>query len=655
MSGLPRGGAGRPFTVMLKKLSVRHLVIVLIAATLLGLVAVRASRSTRARGWVARGVAPVVWLWTPVTPTRDELRTVELTQRQLKRMPRPARAPYPDRPRVALMDFGIDVNSWMGDQHARKLSTQLRERLTSDPAAQWVDHAQLHAAARDISRDMAMAPGTELGAGHPAWAVEIGAKLDCQLIVTGQWINATGDAPQLRLTVIDLLTAGRVAEIQQPWSPDPERAGFTDLDALETAVRSLVKTAHTKLAQQHDAPVVSLLFFRNRTDHHQLDHVEAALPQSLEQCAGELSGPRLVQVTRPGSHGLTQGLALVGLTRRAPQAWACAADYYLWGSYDTHENDPSLTTVTLNLWSGFGMPRTFTGHASAGDIDAVVDRLAHAAWQAAQKPARPEVCPDQCKTVVDELTQRLAEDPLLTALSRPRVKNATGRQRDAATRQLAYQASCFFRPDDVSLARHALMAQDPQPLTESTWLGLRAREAHVDQVINRVGPAVADDWGIMLQKLDVLVRRSALFVAATGQSRAAVGPDGGEMPRDMPPQALRAQGLDIIQRMGAFGRLCSRNEMAPEGLPLRAHPSSILLENMLLTHEQTAELWTQWWPYFRPQWEQQRTKPDRSYYTPNFLKTLAQAYTAAGRQAEYQAMFGELTVSARSSARDASF
>lgn len=661
---------------MLRPSTARNCVILLIAATLLTLIAARGYRSTRVRGWVSRGVAPIVWLLTPTPPTRDELRADELQRRTVKRMPRPARQPYPDRPRVALMDFGIDANTWHGDQAARQLSAALSEALQSDTTIEWLPRNAFKSASTQWP--LAMGPGTEMGASSTALAVERGVSLNCTLIVTGRFIDTAADTQRLRLAVINLHTAGRVAELEQPWPEDLHQAlAPTKLDALRDTVHELVTTAHQRLIAQRDAPVLSLLFFHNLTGHEHLNHLDTAFRQRLKHHDHASTALRFTPITPAGSHHAPHDMPLAGLGRRGPNAWARTADYYLWGHYtespaasatsqastpptsaeaasegpaSPRPSAPPSTTVTLYLWSGMGPPQVFTRTAPFATIDTTVNNLADAVWQASQIPVGPELTPDHCETVVDLLTRRLDEGLLMTTATRPPMPSATGRKRRAWASGHANQAAWFFRPDDVALARRTLMNKDPEPLSETSWLSLRTREAQVDHVVNRFGAAVADDWGIMLQKLDVLVRRAGLFVAASRPPHPSFAPDMGEIPPDMPPAALHAEGLDIVARMAAFGRLCSTHPPDPAGERLRTSPSSILLENMRLTPQQTAHLWTQWWPYFQPQWQEEHTAPDRTYFHDRFLKKLSHAYTAAGRTADYNAMFALPAVPAESAA-----
>ncbi|BAM04645.1 ankyrin repeat domain-containing protein [Phycisphaera mikurensis] len=632
----------------------RNLALLAAAGLMLLVAAGLVHRSPQARQAAAELVSPVAQWWAPPerAETRAETRAEKLERRLAERVPRPERAPHPRRPRVALMDFRVDRDTWVGAGTARRISDVARAALDAEERFEWVDREALNAAAGEA------ALGLTLGGGDASSSVQLGAWLGCDLIVTGTFVDTGLDAQRLRLEVVDLLTADRVAETELPWPADlsrPEALPDADLDRLLEATRGLIGSAHERLASLDGAPVLSLLFFRNASGTDRLDHLEATMPERLEAEAREDPGVRLVRVTRAADAGDEQTLALNGLTQRDPMAWVRAADHYLWGyaaeSADaapdpgggTIAMDPALvpTTVTLNLWSGVDAPETFTRTVPGGEVDAAVAELAEEVWAAAKAPVPDEVSPAQRDAVVALLTRGPAAESLQAGAGAA----AGGRSRRISSNsgpsvRLAWQAASFFDPEDPELADAAMLMLPPlQP--GRRWVGLGRRQAEVDRVIARHGAAVLGLTWTLREKLMGLEARAELHRGVTYRQHTLLGPGRSELPRDMPAAARDAYRQETLDGLIGLGRLLSGGPPASEhpGRLRAVDPGDVLSRDFRLSDAETAAVWSAWWPVFEPAWEEERLDTHRFTFDPDLLDRLSEAFASAGRSAEHEAMF----------------
>lgn len=644
---------------MIRRPPKRLLVLLTVAGLAAAGAALQVSRSKEARGLLsdllAGVVAPVAGLWAEPTPA--ERRAAEFARRLKVQVPRPERERYPDRPRVAVMDFEVDADTWVGEQTAQQLSDATRATLEADGRFDWVDRSQLDVAADELALG--------LGAGDASALVELGAWLKCDLIVTGRFVDTGRSTQRLRLEVVDLLTADRVTTRELDWPPDlrrPERLPDAQMDRLTDAASGVVAAAHERLTALRDAPVVSLLFFRNVTGHDRLDHLQTLLPERLEQHARATPDVRLVRIGRPGHAGDEQTLALTGLTRADPQAWARAADHYLWGHFaeaapasagdaGTAVVDPDTVpvTATLYLWSGSGAPRAFTRTAPRSGIEAAVDGLAEEAWRAAQAPVADTVSPGQRDAAVALLRGR-AEAQVLNVAGRPGPAHAgrvivSGRDANDA---LARQAAWFLRPEDEHLAEASLFHRSPPPAGRK-WIGLRAEEARVDRVIARFGPS-PDGRGTVERKLRLLDARVALARGSNFSASSTFGRGRVQLPNDMPPAARAAYRQETLDRLIELGRAAAARWRSTDQASLPPHrrgrgpslrPDDVLLRGLRLTPTETADVWSAWWPLLEPAWERECERAHRIHFDHTFLDRLSAAYQTAGRSAEYDAMFAE--------------
>lgn len=641
---------------MPKRPSTRNLVMLCVLAGVLSATAWQFYRSPAARATAVDLVSPLT-RWVASTfqaqeeprapgPTRAEKRAQELAIRLAERVPRPPRERFPERPRVAIMDFRIDRDTWVGAQTARQLSDLARSSLSVGDRFDWVDREQLDAALNEAAMS--------LGVGDAAASVELGSWLDCDLIVTGRFVDTGEPTQRLWLEVIDLLTADCVAGLELPWAANLREAGSltdADLDRLLLATEELLADAHQRLSALRDKPVLSLLFVRNVTGHDRLNHLELVLSEQVATLAEAQGDVRLVRVTRAEAAGEEQTLALNGLTQRDPLAWARVADHYLWAFVSESQNatpdsanggilmDPDQvpTTVQFNLWSGVDAPRSFSRTAPRGEIEASVAELTREVMAAAQVPVSAEVSPGQRDAVVALLTGWRTPTPLQTRSITDENQLAAGPNAGrggGATRRLTQQAARFFKPEDQTPSFSLGSAPTRKP-----WTDFLAREAEFDRIL-RLHASQIHGIRVGAGSCVELIRQRWNFVA-NDSPRGRRSGHPHVFPADMPPAAREAFRRETVERLIRFGQLLSVDARAQPDRP-RVNSGlvyPVLNEEHPMTPTERANVVTAWWPLLQPLWESERGSSHRYVFDNDKLAHLSAAFAAAGRSAEYDTLF----------------
>ena len=308
-----------------------------------------------------------------------------------KTVPRPARPDYPDRPTVAVLDFGIDRDSWRGEQAAAGVAELIRQLIADDPAFRYVERNEI---ARVLEEH-------QLGfflTSNPTDRLELGRWLNAHLIVTGKFRHDGENGQDLELTVVDAATAERVTRRSIPFTQpavDLSKISTETISSLAEDVRELLHEAHDKLTASRNARIVSLLFFRNISRSDRLNHLEAGLADQLADMAEADSSVRLIRMQDPTLAMDEQELMLIGLSADNANIWQTAADYYMWGLLEEkppvgEDGQPVQVSpgdlpveLTLVLWHG-GEPIEIKELSPARDIENAVERAGQRVWQTVQ-------------------------------------------------------------------------------------------------------------------------------------------------------------------------------------------------------------------------------------------------------------------------------
>lgn len=340
-------------------------------------------------------------------------------------IPRPERADYPDRPRLAMIAVapiqpwadmpGVDqLDAWF---EVAQLSAELDKRFDR------VERTQLDRAATELTWSV-VADETYGGARSARSAMTIGRWVGCDLLLIAEvhgdqpasvdereeLLNARESAaPRLHLTVIDPTSATRLAVADEPLTFPKAKPTTSDIDRLASAMRAVIETADAKRRAAANKPVVMLLHFRNLSRNDRMDRLNIEVPAKLQGLAEAAQDFRMVQVAEPQSSLSEQEMLLTGLLESDPDSWATAADVYLWGSVrelsadndsggrgveaGPAAGDPQTVplALSLTLWNGRDDPQVFEQRASADQIDTAIGVLVQDISAALHEPLTKDI------------------------------------------------------------------------------------------------------------------------------------------------------------------------------------------------------------------------------------------------------------------------
>lgn len=565
-------------------------------------------------------------------------------------IPRPSRRPYPAQPTVAVLDFGVDRDTYLGERAAIDVARLIAATLGDDARFRWVERARIDTLIAEH--------GLQLAAGWSAsQALELGQWASADLLVTGLFVDVHQPQRQaLELAVIEATTGGRVATRRVP-VPLPLAAMTRWPQAmheqLTTATREAIAEAHTKLQASAKKRVVSLLFFRNASPNDRLTYLEPMLAQRLEELAIKQERARLVRISEAGTAMDEQELALLGLTTTGAEAWQSAADYYLWGQVE--EQKPATggvvapedvpVVIRLFLWNGAGDVVEVAETAKQSGLDAALARAAERTWAA----AAAEPPPTLSLRSRDELVR-------VVRLSASGFSISTGDDNESWNirrfRHYLAQAELtwFLDPMNAEVAQQTLFFTPPVR-DHAAYIDARRWLARVDRATRRFGYASltrhgADAADRMLEALDLL---GAVIDGRRFHTHSHLG-SGRSVPPDMPPEARRAAADDVYRRLIAMG-----HELRPhmgEGAEVWATPQRIspvraldrvselevidaVLDGPEADASLVAEAWEVWWPHVEAHWRQHNQLglplEQRSWISEKQATRLRLAYAATGR------------------------
>lgn len=432
-------------------------------------------------------------------------------------IPRPVRAPYPDRPRLAMIAVapvlpwaespGVDqMDAWF---EVAQLSAGLEQRFDR------VEREQLDMAAAELTRSV-VANETTGGARSATSAMSIGRWVGCDLLLIaevrgGPSANVGGAAgaaeqgetavPQLHLTVIDPTTATRLATTDDPLTFPKVKPTTSDIDRLAAAMRTVVESADAKRRAAANKPVVMLLHFRNLSRNDRLDRLNVEVPEKLQGLAEANQSFRMVQVSEPQSSLAEQEMLLTGLLESDPDSWATAADVYLWGSVrevsaaedqdgdarraEPLAADPLTVPVELSLifWNGRDDPQVFAQRATADQIDAAMGGLVQQVSAALQEPL-----PETISMTARRKAAYLLAGDWVAQRSVPDFRHDDPSDGWRAERFFywlnAARAARFLDASNAVLARAAVAVGHPERAGDP-WAGFAAYAADLDQAIRQ--------------------------------------------------------------------------------------------------------------------------------------------------------------------------
>ncbi len=287
-------------------------------------------------------------------------------------------------PRLALMDFTTDDNSYRSAQSAAVYSTLLQVRLMYLGGIEWVERSQLQAAEKELnlSADGFVSSSTALQAGKFVKA---------DLLVVGQFITTPRHERALHLEAIDLAHADVLAETSLPIAgtiDQPLRVSVQEVSVVEQGFRSLIQQALEHWPRVQSQTALAPLFFANTSSNRRLDYFETELQSALAENAAR-AGVRVLQFPRSKTAAGEAELVAAGLVEQDPVAWQKVADIYVWGQYEEGKSDglafeQTPVIFTLNLWDGSRSVQTVTETMKVSEWPQFKEHLLKRMLEAAQ-------------------------------------------------------------------------------------------------------------------------------------------------------------------------------------------------------------------------------------------------------------------------------
>jgi len=287
-------------------------------------------------------------------------------------------------PRVALMDFSTDDNSYRSALAAADFSALLQVKLKDVDGLEWVERSQLQAAEKELKLSAA-------GLVSLSAALRVGKFVKADLLVVGQFTSASQLKRVLHLEVIDLEHADVLAETSLPIVGVPNKplgVSVMDVTAAEKGFRTIIKQALASQSRVKNQTIIAPLFFANTSSSRRLDYLETELQSALVEAAAR-EGARVLQFPRANMAVEEAELVVAGLVEQDPTAWQKMADVYVWGQYEEAKADglafeQTPVTFTLNLWDGSDEVQTLTETVKVSELPQLKERLIKRMLDAAQ-------------------------------------------------------------------------------------------------------------------------------------------------------------------------------------------------------------------------------------------------------------------------------
>ncbi len=605
-------------------------------------------------------------------------------QPPIERQKRPA---YPDRPTVAVLDFGVDRDTYLGEQTAIGISELVRQFLADDKAYLFVDRSEIARVREEHELGL-------FATSNPADRLELGRWLKAHLIVSGRFVDVGEPTQSLELSVVDTTTAERIVKKRVPFEQSLNslnRVSSARVQALAEDVRSMLGEAHQRLVEARDARIVSLLFFRNVSVNDRLDHLEFTLPQRLSELAANDPEVRLVRLHDPTLAMDEQELMLIGLSAGDVDAWQRAADYYMWGLIEEQDpinpENPQNTAIqidpqdikvklTLMLWHGLGDPVEVTETSAARDIDQAVERASTRAWQVVQGEL-----PDKVSLKSrDEMISLLRESG-----EKLRVSTADDPDSWAVRRFMLYRdrlyLAWFLDPEHGGIGEE-LTQFYPATGVDQPWLYLRRSLGLVNRVIRRHGVYAYNHftgerrqgrhinvsfWSID-RKINVL---QLMYKSCEGDSRGVsnnwVRANGFTqelriprlgLPTDMPEDARRSVHEQIVSELISLGKEVQalaaevpESQQSQEANRLRLHGFiDREITEMIVNLDQASpasrvEAWELWWPIIEERWVRDYSMPRELYSKSDskVVNAVSDFFTRAGLSDRFEQKYAPYT------------
>ncbi len=231
-------------------------------------------------------------------------------------------------PRVALMDFTCQVESYRNIQTAADFSATLQIAVSSVPSVEWVERNQWRGAAQELKLSFFN--------GGVRDALRIGKWVKADLLVVGEFRANQKQAWELNIEVIDLDHADVLAERRIDLEVQTNKVLQATPLILERSAQALTNALADAEAQREKLQAqvkIAPLFFSNTGKSSRLDFFESDIINGFQTSVSTMTNLHVLRLPRAREATEEAELIIGGLVDKNADTWQHVADIYIWGHY----------------------------------------------------------------------------------------------------------------------------------------------------------------------------------------------------------------------------------------------------------------------------------------------------------------------------------
>jgi hypothetical protein len=237
-------------------------------------------------------------------------------------------------PRVALMEFGTDDNSYQSARAAADFSGILQASLGGETNLAWVERVQLDKARQELETAAGGLEGDDMTIRRGKW---VGA----DWMVTGLISEDDRNQRTLSVEITDLKHADTLVSgtITFPGlAAEPFQIGSNMVEEATGKLRGLLVDARQEDQESEGKVLVAPLFMANISGTFGRMTFKEPLGDEFDEILGRVAATnsrvRLIRFPKAYRSTDESEMVLGGLVDADPNAWQQTADLYVWGTYE---------------------------------------------------------------------------------------------------------------------------------------------------------------------------------------------------------------------------------------------------------------------------------------------------------------------------------
>lgn len=353
-------------------------------------------------------------------------------------------------PRVALMDFSTDDNSYRSARVAADFTSILQAELAGDADVEWVERTQLDKARQELELSVAELVGGGSAIRHGKWV-----KADWMVI--GQFSLDDKNQRILFLEITDLRHADTLASRTITFTGVASPQFKTDTNHVgiaAAALRHLLAEAQIRERQAAGKIRVAALFLANTGSDAPFPQdplpIERVFNEALERAVATNARVQLTRFPKAYRSIGESEMVLDGLISTDHNQWQQTADIYVWGTWSIEPQripgrlPERKREITLHVWDGATPPvvlkEQLPDNLQSQQMQTILERMADQVIAGAHRSATP----------VDPGALRISIAQSLVA-TYDQMSPDNGRRRSIDFLEAAHmlETACFFDPDNA--------------------------------------------------------------------------------------------------------------------------------------------------------------------------------------------------------------